>query len=85
MTETMLQEILTFEWENTRIQYYVRFTLERNKFIFNPALKYKSAPKFTIVLKEGQPLSEELIPPVLLAQATHKVREILSNNMFDKL
>ena len=81
----MMREILTLILDKTPVQYYILFTKERNLFIFEPTLKNKSAPKFTIEIKNGEPVTDDIVDDNLLMLAKQKVREIISDDFFDKL
>lgn len=81
----MIREILTLILNNIRTQYYIEFTKERTRFIFEPGLKNKTAPEFILELKEGQWICDRDIDPSLLEQAKQKAEEIRSNDVFDKL
>lgn len=79
----MLQEILTLFVDDLPTQYYINFEKERKKFLFQPTLKNKSAPTFTIIVENNEVVSENLTDHDLEKQAIQKVREILSNSIFD--
>jgi hypothetical protein len=81
----MMREILTLILDKTPVQYYILFTKERNRFIFEPTLKNKSAPKFTIEIINNEPTTNDIVDDNLLMHAKEKVREIISDDFFDKL
>jgi hypothetical protein len=79
----MIQEILTLQVENLPTQYYINFKKDRKKFLFQPTLKNKSAPSFIIMVKENELIVEDLQDNKIAEQAKEKVKEILTNNIFD--
>jgi hypothetical protein len=81
----MLKEIFTLESEGGLIQYYVLFTKDRNFFEFQPTYKNKSAAVFCIKVHEGELITEDNVPPSVLEGAMEKVREIISNSVFDRI
>jgi hypothetical protein len=80
----MIREILTLKLENIPTQYYINFDKERTVFVFQPTLKHKSAPSFTIHVIEGNLITEDKVSEEIIVQAKEKVKEILSNMIFDK-
>ena len=81
----MLKEIFTLESEGGLIQYYVLFTKDRNVFEFQPTYKNKSAVVFRILVRDGELVTEDNVPPSVLEGAREKVREIISNDVFDRI
>jgi hypothetical protein len=81
----MIREILTLIVDEQPTQYYINFEKDRKLFSFQPTLKSKAAPSFTIEVTEGDLLVHEQIQEDILSQASEKVREILSNMIFDKI
>ncbi len=79
----MIQEILTLVVDRLPIPYYINFEKNRKKFHFQPTLKNKSAPSFFIVVDPNGLTAHELSDPEIEIQAMEKVREILSNTIFD--
>jgi hypothetical protein len=80
----MIREILTLVVEKVPTQYYIDFTKDRKQFNFQPSLTNKSAPCFTIVVKDGELIATEPIDPLILQQAKEKIKEILNNRIFDQ-
>ena len=81
----MIREILTLILNKKRVQYYIELTKKRDRFVFEPGLKNKTAPYFSLEHKEGQWVCNQDIDPDLLEQAIQKAQEISSNDIFDKL
>jgi len=81
----MIREILTLQLDGVPIQYYVRFSKERNSFRFYPTLSGKSAPSFSITVIEEELLAEDGIEKALQEQAKKKVLEILNDAVYDRL
>lgn len=79
----MLREILTLQIDGLAVSYYIRFSKERTKFSFFPTLTHRSAPSFTILVKDKEILPCPDISPDLQQQAGNKIREILGNLLFD--
>ena len=79
----MLQEILTLVVEELPTQYYINFEKDRKTFLFQPTLKNKSAPTFTIVVRNSELVAVNLDDGDIERQAKEKVREILGNSLFD--
>ena len=80
-----MREILTLLVDDKVTKYYIQFEKDRKRFHFQPTLKNKTAPIFTIRVQNNQLITEGDLPEELAAQAKEKVREILSNSVFDKL
>lgn len=80
----MLREILTLTINNIPVQYFIRFGRERQRFTFQPTLKNKEAPVFVIVIKDNELKIAGDIDERLAEQAREKVREIISNSIFDR-
>ncbi len=80
----MLREILTLSVNNIPTQYYIRFGKDRQRFSFQPTLKNKEAPVFVILVRDGELKLAGDIDKVMESQAMEKVKEILSDNIFDK-
>ena len=83
--QNMIREILTLIVDDLPMQYYIFFGKDRKQFNFQPTLTHKSAPDFDVFVKEEELLIENNIDPSLARQAKEKVREILSNPVFDQL
>ena len=81
----MLKEIFTLESEGGLIQYYILFTRDRNVFEFQPTYKNKSAAVFSILVRNGELITEDNVPLSVLEGAREKVREIISNDVFDRI
>ena len=81
----MIREILTLQLDGVPIQYYVRFSKERNFFRFYPTLTAKSAPSFSIAVTKKELCTEDEIENHLLEQAKGRVLEILNDGIYDKL
>ena len=81
----MLKEIFTLESEGGLIQYYILFTRDRNIFEFQPTYKNKSAAVFSILVRNGELITEDNVPSSVLEGAREKVREIISNDVFDRI
>jgi hypothetical protein len=81
----MLKEIFTLESEGGLIQYYILFTRDRNIFEFQPTYKNKSAAVFRILVQNGELITEDNVPSSVLEGAREKVREIISNDVFDRI
>ena len=79
----MLREILTLTVNNFPVQYYIRFGRERQRFTFQPTLKNKEAPVFIILVKDGELKIAGEIDETMATQAKEKVKEIISNSIFD--
>jgi len=67
------------------MQYYVRFDKERRKFNFQATLKHKTAPSFLIRVVDGELIPEPVVSEAILRQAKQKVKEIVSDKIFDRL
>ena len=80
-----MREILTLMVDNTVTKYYIQFEKDRKRFHFQPTLKNKTAPIFTIRVQNNQLITEQDLQEYLAVQAKEKVKEILSNSVFDKL
>ncbi|MFL5771844.1 MAG: hypothetical protein ACJ75F_01720 [Flavisolibacter sp.] len=80
----MIQEILTLVVEKIPTQYYINFEKDRKKFVFQPTLKNKSAPSFTIIVRNNELFCEVLSDEDVVQQAMEKVKEILSNSIYDR-
>lgn len=81
----MLREILTLYSEGISLQYYIMFEKNRTWFSFQPTFKNKAAPAFIIHVQDGSMSVEGTISPALEKGAKEKVREILSNQIFDQI
>lgn len=84
-TKTMIREILTLVVDKTPIHYYIYFEKDRKQFNFQPTLANKTAPSFKIIERYGELIEVEEIDPELLKQAIEKIKDILSNPIFDHL
>ena len=80
----MIREIFTLFIDNLPVQYYIRFDKERQCFNFQPSLKYKSAPSFALLLTNGKIQVEPGIEENIVQQAMQKVKDILSDKIFDR-
>lgn len=82
----MIREILTLVIERQPASYYIIFTKERNRFVFQPTLNSKSNPSFILlvqnneIVQDGTPVDDKVFK-----QAKEKVKEIISNSIFDQL
>jgi len=81
----MLQEIITVVVEKIPTQYYINFERERKIFFFQPTLKNKSAHAFVIEVRNNELVCEGVQDPNVIEQAKEKVKEILSNTIFDQI
>ena len=81
----MIREILTLKVDGIPLQYYIFFGRDRKKFNIQPTLTNKSAPDFDVLVKDEELIIENDIDLSLANQAKEKVREILSNPVFDQL
>ena len=79
-----MREILTLLVDNINTRYYIQFEKDRKRFIFQPTLKNRAAPSFTILVEQDELITRDSIQPALLQQARDKVKEILTSSMFDK-
>lgn len=79
----MIREILTLLVDETPLQYYISFEKDRKHFNFQPTLKNKTAPSFDIIVRENELIVNGEVEPAVAQQAREKVREILSNDIFD--
>ena len=79
----MLREILTLTVNQVPIQYYIRFGKDRKRFTFHPTFKNKDAPEFVILVKDSELKIAGEIEEQMAEQAKEKVREIISNSIFD--
>jgi hypothetical protein len=80
----MLREILTLIVDKVPTQYYINFQSDRKEFVFQPTLNNKTAPAFTVIANEQELRIPQQIDERLQEQAKDKVREILSNEIFDQ-
>jgi hypothetical protein len=80
----MLREILTLNFKNTPTQYYIRFGKDRQRFTFQPTFKNKEAPIFVIVVRDDEYKVAGDIDDAMAQQAIEKVKEIISNSIFDQ-
>ena len=81
----MIREMLTLNFDNEAVQYYIKFEKERRQFLFQPTLKNKAAPAFSISVENDKLVTKDRIDIRLLKQAKKKVCEILTSKIFDKL
>ena len=81
----MIREILTLVVDEKPTQYYIQFEPDRKRFSFQPTLKNREAPSFTIILEEGTMQTTDTISEELKEQAKNKIIELLSNPMFDQI
>ena len=81
----MIRELLTLIIDKVPVQYYIRFSRERNHFYFQPTLKNKTAPTFTLFKNEEEWKTEDDIDALILDQAKQKIKEINSDSIFDNL
>ena len=79
----MLREILTLTVNKVPTQYYIKFGKDRQRFTFQPTLKNKEAPVFVIIIKEQELKIAGDVDEIMAEQAKEKVREIISNSIFD--
>ncbi|HWJ90164.1 MAG TPA: hypothetical protein VNR87_03590 [Flavisolibacter sp.] len=79
----MIREILTLTVDEKPTQYYIQFEKNRRRFAFQPTLQNRNAPSFIIHIDGTTIRKPEGINEDLLSQAEKKVRELLSNPMFD--
>lgn len=80
----MIREILTLMIDKAPTQYYIQFTKDRRRFVFQPTLKNKTAPSFILLVSNKEITKEGFIDEKIEEQAKEKVREILSNSIFDQ-
>jgi hypothetical protein len=85
VTTAMIREIFTLTIDKVPMQYYVRFDKDRMKFCFQATLKHKTAPSFTIRVIDGELIPEPVVDEPVLIQARQKVKEIVSDKIFDRL
>lgn len=81
----MIKEILTLVVDKIPTQYYIFFERDRRRFNFQATLSNKAAPGFDIVVKGNELAVTVQIDDSLANQAKEKVKEILSNPVFDHL
>ncbi|HUR12127.1 MAG TPA: hypothetical protein VM012_12190 [Flavitalea sp.] len=80
----MIREILTLKVDNTSTSYYIQFEKDRKQFFFQPTLFNKTAPSFTVFVTGDEMKFREEVSADIRAQACEKIKEILSNIIFDK-
>ena len=80
----MIREILTLKVDNTTTSYYIQFEKDRKQFFFQPTLFNKSAPSFTVMVSGNEMKFMEDVSADIRAQACDKIKEILTNIIFDK-
>lgn len=80
----MIKEILTLIVDGVPTQYYIKFGKERRRFSFHPTLKNKSAPVFIVFMRDDELKVAGEVDEQVAEQARQKVREILSDNLFDR-
>jgi|GEM_PF-2949597 len=80
----MIREILTLVVDNVSMPYYIQFEKDRKRFAFQPTLKNKAAPSFTVELRDGVMVVEDGVPEPIARQAREKISDILSNSIFDR-
>lgn len=80
----MIREILTLMIDKVPTQYYIHFTKDRRRFVFQPTLNNKTAPSFILLVSNKEIITEGFIDEKIEEQAKEKVREILSNSIFDQ-
>ncbi|MFL5810889.1 MAG: hypothetical protein ACJ749_15315 [Flavisolibacter sp.] len=80
----MMREIFTLVIDKIPTQYYVQFNKDRQRFFFQAAFKYKTAPSFTIMLLEDRLVAEPAVKDEIAEQALKKVREIVADEIFDR-
>ena len=81
----MIQEIITLVVDQMATQYYINFEKDRKKFLFQPTLKNKTAPSFSVIVEKNNLITEDLHDEKIAAQAKDKLKEILANNIFDQI
>ena len=81
----MIREILTLVVDKLPVSYYIEFKKDRRHFKFQPTLKNKSAPSFTISVNSHELSIDPPIDESIVFQAKEKVKEILANSIFDKI
>ena len=80
----MIKEILTLSVDGVPTQYYIKFGKERRRFSFHPTLKNRLAPVFVVFLRDDELKVAGEVDDTIAEQAKRKVREILSDNLFDR-
>jgi hypothetical protein len=80
----MMREIFTLVIDRIPTQYYIQFNKDRQRFFFQAAFKYKTAPSFTIMLRDDRLVAEPAIKDEIAEQALRKVREIVADKIFDR-
>jgi len=80
----MIREIFTLVIDNVPTQYYIQFNKDRQRFLFQAGFKYKTAPTFTIMLRDDRLIAEPAIKEEIAEQALKKVREIVADTIFDR-
>ena len=80
----MIKEILTLLVDGVPTQYYIKFGKDRRRFSFHPTLKNKTAPVFVVFMRDDELRVAGDVDELVAEQATLKVKEILSDNLFDR-
>jgi hypothetical protein len=80
----MIKEILTLLVDGVPTQYYIKFGKDRRRFSFHPTLKNKAAPVFVVFMRDDELRVAGDVDDLVAEQATLKVKEILSDNLFDR-
>lgn len=81
----MIREILTLMVADSSVQYYISFDKNRKWFEFEPTLKNKNALCFKMIVEGNALMTTGKIDAFLEAQAKKKVKEIMSNGVYDHL
>lgn len=81
----MIREILTLVVDKIQVVYYIEFEKSRRVFKFQPTLKNKTAPTFSVHVHSGEMILDPLIEESVAKQAREKVEEILGNSIFDQI
>jgi hypothetical protein len=81
----MLREIFILVVEKVPTPYYIRFGKDRKRFHFQASLKNKMAPSFVVIIDDDAIITEPMVHEVILKQAEQKVRELVNDEIFDRI
>ena len=81
----MLREIFILVVDKVPTPYYIQFEKERRKFHFQASLKNKTAPAFVVILDDGDMTIEPYVDEFIAKQAEQKVRELVNDEIFDRI
>jgi hypothetical protein len=80
----MIREIFTLLIDGVPVLYYVQFNKDRQRFSFQAGFKNRSAPSFTIIVRDDQLITEPVVRKEIVEQAVKKVKEIVADKIFDR-